>query len=61
MYPFSSSLSHFCSALLSFGGNGYSLQSSVSGALGFSIIACSQGHDGGSFLDSSGLKILVCL
>ena len=62
MYPFSSSSwSHFFSASSSFGGSGYNLQSRVSGASGFSVIAWSHGQDGGSFFYSTGSKILACL
>ena len=35
----SSSLSHLCKASSSLGGSGYSLQSMVSGASGFKVIA----------------------
>ena len=51
IYPFSSSWSHFRRAALSLGGKGYSLQSRVSGASCFSVIAWSHGQDGGSFFD----------
>ena len=51
MYPLlSSSLSHFRRASSSLGGNGYSLQSIVSGASGFRVIAWSHGLEGGNFL-----------
>ena len=61
-YPFSSSsLSHFNSASSSLGGNEYSLQSRVSGASGFSVIAWSHGQDKGNFFDSTASKILACL
>ena len=62
MYPFSSSSwSHLCNALSTLGGNGYNLQSMMSGASGFGVMVWSHGRDGGSFFDSTGLKILACL
>ena len=61
MYPLlSSSLSHFCRASSSLGGNGYSLQSMVSGASGFRVIAWSHGLEGGSFFDSTGSNMRSC-
>ena len=62
MYPFfSSSRSHFFSASSSFGGKGYSLQSRVSGASGFSVMVWSHGRDRGNFFDSTGSKVFACL
>ena len=62
MYPLlSSSLSHFRRASSSLGGNGYSLQSIVSGASGFRVIAWSHGLEGGNFFDSTGSNIRSCL
>ena len=62
MYPFSSSSwSHFRSTSSSLGGNGYNLQSRVSKASGFSVIAWSHGQGRGNFFDSTGLKIFACL
>ena len=58
---FSFSWSHFFCASSSLGGSGYNLQSSVSGASGFSVMAWSHGRDGGSFFDSTGSKIQACL
>ena len=62
MYPLlSSSLSHFRRASSSLGGNGYSLQSIVSGASGFRVIAWSHGLEGGNFFDSTGSNMRSCL
>ena len=62
MYPLlSSSSSHFRRASSSFGGNGYSLQSMVSSASGFKVIAWSHGCEGGNFFDSTGSNMFACL
>ena len=62
MYPFSSSsLSHFHNASSYLGGNGYNLQSKVSGVSGFSVIVWSYGWDRDNFFDSTASKILACL
>ena len=62
IYPLlSSSSSHFRRASSSLGGNGYSLQSIVSGASGFRVIAWSHGREGGSFFDSTGSNMFACL
>ena len=62
MYPLlSSSSSHFRRASSSLGGSGYNLQSMVSGASGFRVIAWSHGHEGGNFFDSTGSNMFVCL
>ena len=61
MYPLPSSSSHFCRASSSLGGNGYGLQSMVSGASGFKVIAWSHGREGGNFFDSTGSNMFACL
>ena len=62
IYPLpSSSSSHLRKASSSLGGSGYNLQSIVSGASGFKVIAWSQGREGGNFFDSTGSKIFACL
>ena len=62
IYPLpSSSSSHFHRASSSLSGNGYSLQSMVSGASGFKVIAWSHGREGGNFFDSTGSNMFACL